>query len=147
MAASARSATKIRDHLWRGRTEEAVELTRDLIASLQAGAPTLPPFYETVAETAPGAATRLLEYVKQNRADIVDYNRARRNGQRISTAAAESAMNHVINRRMSKGQQMRWSISGARCPLQTRVALLDDRLVTHFHAQFRHFRSPEVQCV
>lgn len=147
MAASAGSATKIRDHLWRGRTEEAIELTRDLIESLQAGAPTLPPFYATVAEAARGAATRLLEYVKQNRADIVDYNQARRNGQRISTAAAESVMNHVINRRMSKGQQMRWSISGAQRLLQTRVALLDDRLVTHFHAQFPHFRSLEVQRV
>ena len=78
MAASARSATKIRDHLWRGRTEEAIELTRDLIASLQAGAPTLPPFYATVAEAARGAATRLLEYVKQNRADIPLTARLRR---------------------------------------------------------------------
>ena len=52
-------------------------------------------------------------------------------------------MNHVINRRMSKGQQMRWSISGAQRLLQTRVAMLDDRLETHFYARFPHFRSPE----
>ena len=53
-------------------------------------------------------------------------------------------MNHVINRRMSKGQQMRWSIDGAHRLLQTRVAMLDDRLEAHFHAQFAHFRSPEI---
>ena len=73
----------------------------------------------------------------------MDYNRARRSGQRISTAAAECVMNHVIYRRMSKGQQMRWSTSGAQRLLQTRVAMLDDRLETHFYARFPHFRSPE----
>lgn len=144
MALSARAASKIRDLLWRGRTQEALELTRALITSLSAEVPKLPPLYSSAAETARGAATRLLAYVRENRADIIDYNRARRSGRRISTAAAESVMNHVINRRMSKGQQMRWSISGAQCLLQTRVALLDDRLETHFHARFPHFRSPEV---
>jgi len=54
-------------------------------------------------------------------------------------------MNHVISRRMSKGQRMRWSISGAQCLLQARVALLDDRLDTHFYTRFPHFRSPEVR--
>jgi hypothetical protein len=145
MARSARTGSKIRDLLWRGHTEEALGLTHTLIKSLQAEAPKLSPFYASAAESARGASARLLAYVKKNRADIIDYNRARRNGRRISTAAAESVMNHVINRRMSKGQQMRWSISGAQCLLQTRVSLLDDRLQTHFHAQFPHFRSPEVR--
>jgi len=86
-----------------------------------------------------------LAYANKNRADIIDYNRARRDGRRISTAAAESVMNHVINRRMSKGQQMRWSIRGAQCLLQVRVALLDDQLQTHFHARFPHSRSPEAR--
>ena len=88
-------------------------------------------------------ASRLLAFVRKNRADIVDYNQARRSGKRISTAATESVMNHVINRRMSKGQQMRWSISGAQRLLQTRVAMLDDHLETHFYARFLYFRSPE----
>jgi hypothetical protein len=144
MVQSARTAGKVRDHLWHGRTGEAIELTEALIKSLATATPTLPPFYASAAETARGAAIRLLAYVKGNRADIVDYNRVRRSGRRISTAAAESVMNHVINRRMSKGQQMRWSIDGAHRLLQTRVAMLDDRLKAHFHAQFPHFRSPEV---
>ena len=143
MARSARIGNKVRDLLWRGRTDEALELTRTLIESLSTGAPKLAPFYASAAETARGAASRLLAFVRKNRADIVDYNRARRSGKRISTAAAESVMNHVINRRMSKGQQMRWSISGAQRLLQTRVAMLDDRLETHFYARFPHFRSPE----
>jgi hypothetical protein len=145
MARSARTGSMIRDLLWRGRTQEALGLTYTLIKSLKAETPKLSPFYASAAETARGAAARLLAYVKKNRADIIDYNQARRDGRRISTAAAESVMNHVINRRMSKGQQMRWSISGAQCLLQTRVALLDDRLQTHFHARFPHFRCPEVR--
>ena len=143
MARGARIGNEVRDVLWRVRTDEALELTRTLIESLSTGAPKLAPFYASAAETARGAASRLLAFVRNNRADIVDHNRARRSGKRISTAAAESVMNHVVNRRMSKGQQMRWSISGAQRLLQTRVAMLDDRLETHFYARFPHFGSPE----
>jgi len=145
MNSSARVANKIRRLLWRGHVDEAIGLLDILTTSLKAQAPMLSPFYASSAETARGAAVRLRAYVKKNRTDIIDYQQARRAGQRISTASAESVMNHVINRRMSKGQQMRWSISGAQCLLQTRVALLDDRLVTHFHSRFPHFRSPEVR--
>ena len=60
-----------------------------LITALAAATPTLPPFYASAAETARGAAIRLLAYVKGNRADIVNYNRVRRGGRRISTAASE----------------------------------------------------------
>ena len=54
------------------------------------------------------------------------------------------SVHQVINRRMSTSQQMRRSITGAQRLLQTRLALLDDRLQTHFHARFPHFRFSEV---
>ena len=60
MARSARSGNKIRNLLRRGRVEEALELTDTLITSLRAEPPKLPPFYASAAETARGAATRLL---------------------------------------------------------------------------------------
>ena len=53
-------------------------------------------------------------------------------------------MNHLINRRLSKPQQMRWSMEGAHYLLQTRVELLDGRLESCFMKRFPHFRSPEV---
>ena len=53
-------------------------------------------------------------------------------------------MNHVVNRRMSKRQQMRWSIKGAHCLLLTRVELLDGRLEGQFAKRFPHFRTPEM---
>jgi hypothetical protein len=51
---------------------------------------------------------------------------------------------HLINRRLTKRQQMRWSLKGAHYLLQTRVELLDGRLETCFTKRFPHFRSPEV---
>ena len=85
----------------------------------------------------------LLDFLVKNRKDLVDYQRARMSGRRISSASAESVMNHVVNRRMSKQQQMRWSVKGAHCLLQTRVELLDGRLTQHFARRYPHFRSPE----
>lgn len=135
--------SKIRDALWRGRGDEAMEMTRTLIASLAEELASLPPFYRRCSEIAHGSAKMLLVFLKNNRKDLVDYQGARMSGRRISSASAESVMNHVVNRRMSKRQQMRWSLKGAHCLLQTRVELLDGRLEAHFAKHFPHFRSPE----
>jgi hypothetical protein len=54
-------------------------------------------------------------------------------------------MNHLVNRRLSKRQQMRWTMKGAHCLLETRVELLDGRLEQCFATRFPHFRSPEMQ--
>ena len=59
---------------------------------------------------------------------LFHYARTWRSGGRISTAMAESGMNHLINARMGKHQPMRWSAEGAHLLLQVRCALLDDRL-------------------
>jgi hypothetical protein len=83
--------------------------------------------------------------VENNRQILLNYNEARHAGKRISTASAESVMNHVVNRRMSKRQQMRWSMTGAHYMLQTRVELLDSRLAKHFGTRFKHFRSPDLR--
>jgi hypothetical protein len=104
----------------------------------------LPPFYASCAVTSYGAATRLLEFLVNNRTTLPDYRRERRAGRRISTAAAESVMNHLINRRLSKRQQMRWSMSGAHYVLLARVEMLDGRLGEHFAHRFPRFRSPEL---
>ena len=127
----------------RGKGEAAIEMTRTLVASLYEEINVLPPFYKQCAETAHGSATALLVFLINNRKDLVDYQHERMKGRRISSASAESVMNHVINRRMSKRQQMRWSMKGAHCLLQTRVELLDGRLEQHFANCHPYFRSPE----
>ena len=119
-------------------------MTRTLMATLHEELDALEPFYRQCAETAHGAAKALLGFLENNRKDLVDYQRERMKGRRISSASAESVMNHVVNRRMSKRQQMRWSMKGAHCLLLTRVELLDGRLEGHFASLFTHFRSPEL---
>jgi TnpA family transposase len=86
----------------------------------------------------------LLTFLVNNRSDLIDYQQAHMTGRRVSSASAESVMNHLINRRLTKRQQMRWSMKGAHYLLQTRVELLDGRLETYFAKRFPHFRSPEV---
>lgn len=134
---------KVRNALWRGRADAAIEMTRTLVASLREEMGELPTFYRESSKTAHSASTSLLGFLVNNRKDLVDYQRERMKGRRISSASAESVMNHVVNRRMSKRQQMRWSMKGAHCLLLTRVELLDGQLESHFAKRFVHFRSPE----
>jgi hypothetical protein len=57
-----------------------------------------------------------------------DYGARRRAGQRVSTAVVESTANSLVNRRMNKRQQMRWSPAGAHYLLQVRAAAFNDTL-------------------
>lgn len=136
---------RVRDALWRGQGEKAIELVRTLIASLGEENPVLPALYTGCASTAHRAATALPTFLIHNQRDLIDYQRARMAGWRISSASAESVMNHLVNRRLSKRQQMRWSIKGAHCLLQTRVELLDGRLEECFAVRYPHFRSPDIR--
>ena len=64
---------------------------------------------------------------------------------RASPRPVESVMNHLVNRRMLKRQQMRWSVEGAQLMLQTRVDLLDGYLLRRFRSLYPHFRSPDLR--
>jgi len=44
---------------------------------------------------------------------------------RVSSCGVESTVNFLINHRMNKRQQMRWSRRGARSVLQVRAAVLN----------------------
>jgi len=144
MQRSERILVRVRDALWRGRGETAIEMLCTLAASLAIASQELTFFYQLASSTAYRAAVRLLTFLEHNRKDLVDYQRARMEGRRVSSASAESVMNHLINRRLSKRQQMRWSMKGAHYLLQTRVELLDGRLESCFRKRYPHFRSPEV---
>jgi hypothetical protein len=76
---------KIRNALWRGKADAAIEMTRTLVASLREEVDVLPNFYSQCAETAKGAATALFSFLFNNRKDLVDYQRERMKGRRISS--------------------------------------------------------------
>jgi hypothetical protein len=67
-------------------------------------------------------------YAFRNKASLADYASHRRRGERVSTAHVESTVNQLINQRMCKKRQMRWSRSGAQLLLNVRVAHLNGRL-------------------
>ena len=67
-------------------------------------------------------------YIANNRGAIPNYGERYRNGEAISSAVAESAVNQVISKRMVKQQQMRWSPRGAHLLLRVRTAALNDDL-------------------
>jgi len=59
---------------------------------------------------------------------LIDYGRRHRAGKPISSSRAESTVNQLVNARMNKRRQMRWSPVGAHRMLQVRAAVLDGRL-------------------
>lgn len=67
-------------------------------------------------------------YLQVNKDEAVCYSAEHRAGQRVTTAAVESAINQLVNHRMNKRQQMSWSQKGAHYLLQVRTALLNGRL-------------------
>jgi hypothetical protein len=71
-------------------------------------------------------------YISNNAGMIPNYGERWRNGERISTSFVESTINEVVAKRMVKKQQMQWSTLGAHLLLQTRTAVLNDDLQSHF---------------
>jgi hypothetical protein len=71
-------------------------------------------------------------YIAANQAYIPDYGDRYRNGERISTAFAESAVNQLVSRRMVKQQQMHWTERGAHLLLQVRAQVMNGDLRATF---------------
>ena len=55
---------------------------------------------------------------------------------RVGTALTEGTANFLVNRRMAKSQQMRWSRRGADRLLQVRCAVYNGTLGTGFGQRF-----------
>jgi len=68
-------------------------------------------------------------YLQSNELHFVNYAERYRQGQPISSAPAESAVNQLVSTRMAKRQQMRWSDEGAHALVQVRAAHLNGELV------------------
>lgn len=62
-------------------------------------------------------------YLSGQSEGLVNYAKRHRSGLRVGTAVAEGAANFLVNRRMNKSQQMRWSRRGADLLLQVRCAV------------------------
>jgi hypothetical protein len=65
-----------------------------------------------------------------------------RAGLRVGTAITEGTANFLVNRRMNKSQQMRWSRRGADLLLQVRCAIYNGKLGSDFGQRFRPANDP-----
>jgi len=83
----------------------------------------------------------LLGYLNYNRDSLPNYGQRYRAGKRISSAFIESAVNQLIDKRMSKSQQMRWDPRSAHLLLQVRVRVVDGMLRDDFSRWYAHFPS------
>ena len=73
---------------------------------------------------------------------LVDYGERHRAGLRVGTALTEGTANFLVNRRMNKSQQMRWSRRGADLLLQVRCAIYNGTLGTGFGQRFYAANAP-----
>ena len=73
---------------------------------------------------------------------LVDYAKRHRAGLRVGTSVTEGTANFLVNRRMAKSQQMRWSRRGADRLLQVRCAVYNGTLGGGFGQRFCAANDP-----
>ena len=68
---------------------------------------------------------------------LVNYAERHRAGLRVGTAITEGTANFLVNRRMNKSQQMRWSRNGADLLLQVRCAVYNGTFGSAYGQRFQ----------
>jgi hypothetical protein len=68
---------------------------------------------------------------------LVNYAERHRAGLEVGTAITEGTANFLLNRRMNKSQQVRWSRRGADLLLQVRCAVYNGTLGSGFGQRFQ----------
>jgi hypothetical protein len=133
--------SRLRHKMWNGQWHGALHRMRDCYHGTSMVATTVTSFHAERVKRFRKHLIDLRDYLLNNQGNLTNYGKARRDGLRISSALAESGMNHLINTRMGKRQPMRWSADGAHLLLQVRCAVLDHRLEALFREWFPRFRA------
>jgi hypothetical protein len=81
-------------------------------------------------------------YLSSQSAWLVNYAERHRAGLRVGTSVTEGTANFLVNRRMAKSQQMRWSRRGADLLLQVRAAVYNGTLGSGFGKLFEPMSRP-----
>ena len=127
-------------HLWNGNVDQALRLIDGLKAILDGEqiSPERQKLLRTIREFG--------NYIATNQAYIPDYGDRHRNGERISSAFAESAVNQLVSRRMVKQQQMHWTERGAHLLLQVRTQVMNGDLRNTFQRRYLLWKhAPKIQ--
>ncbi len=118
---------RLRHLLWNGYDEEAREALGRIVSWAENLALLNGAAVEAKAGRLAAHCTELRAYIANNEGALIDYGQRYRAGKPISTSRAEGTVNHLVNARMNKRRQMRWSPRGAHRVLQVRAAVLDGR--------------------
>lgn len=76
------------------------------------------------------------DYLRSQSARLVNYAERFRAGLRVGTSVTEGTANFLVNRRMNKSQQMRWTRRGADLLLQVRCAVYNGKFGTELGRLF-----------
>jgi len=119
--------------LWHGNVFRALQAIEDLAMHLDIEDP-------SPEQRKLGKMVREFDtYIRPNTDRIPNYGERHRAGETISSSFVESDVNQVINKRMVKKQQMRWTPRGAHLLLQIRTRVLNDQLADDFHRWYPNF--------
>ena len=134
---------RLRWRLWNGKAKDAgisIDRIRAVMHHFQGEA-------DGRRSVAPSSklwtALRALDDYLTGQSDrLVNYAERHRAGRRVGTALTEGTANFLVNRRMNKSQQMRWSRHGADRLLRARCAVYNGTLGTGFGQRFRAADDP-----
>ena len=82
-------------------------------------------------------------YLRGQAARLVNYAKRHRTSLRVGTSITEGTANFLVNRRMNKSQQMRWSRNGANLLLQVRCAIYNGTLGAGIGHRFDRFAKAD----
>ncbi len=118
---------RLRHLLWNGKHGEACRALDRIVSRLEKAASLGGAAVAAKAGRLVAHCTELRGYIGNNEDALIDYGRRHRAGEALSSSRAEGTVNHLVNARMNKRRQMRWSPRGAHRVLQVRAAVLDGR--------------------
>src|SRR5215211_3812424 len=134
-AAIAAEVERLRWRTWNGKAKDA-RITLERIHAL------LPSFEGEPARKLRRALDAVDRYLRSQSAHLVNYAERHQAGLRVGTSLTEGTANFLVNRRMAKSQQMRWSRRGADLLLQVRCAVYNGTLGTGFGQRFQAANDP-----
>ncbi len=134
---------RLRWRIWNGKAKDA-RLTIERIREV------MPVFRGEPRHRGGSAPSRKLwhalhavdAYLSGQSAWLVIYAERHRAGLRVGTSITEGTANFLVNRRMAKSQQMRWSRRGADLLLQVRSAVCNGTLGSGFGRLFEPMSHP-----
>ncbi len=131
---------RLRWRAWNGKAKDA-RITLKRLRTL------LPVLEREPVRKLKRALRAIDRYLRSQSAWLVNYAERHRAGLRVGTSITEGTANFLVNKRMAKSQQMRWTRRGADLLLQVRCAVYNGALGSGFGQLFEPAPGRELHWV